>query len=321
MVNALVEKCITLDHISLRELVGAENCHLKKITAAFPEAKLIVRGEEIHIQGTAEETEKIHNLLTQLIKHCEQEGDLRSEDLDAYMQQDRDPLSAQSKDKDFIIIHTASNQIVRPQTAHQIALFQATQRSDMVFAIGPAGSGKTFLAVAIALRALRRKEVKRIVITRPAVEAGEHLGFLPGNLNEKMDPYLLPIYDVLREILSEERLRFFREKGIIEIAPLAYMRGRTMNDSFILLDEAQNAISSQLKMFLTRLGLRSKAIITGDVSQIDLPEERKSGLAQAIGYLKDVDIPVIWLDESDVMRHPLVKKILKAYATQSHTTH
>ena len=284
--------------------------------SAFPKSKLIVRGEEIITQGTQQDIQQIHHLLKVLIAHCEKEGNLSSHDLDTYLHLGTEASPVTQKDKDSVIIHGLGSQPIFTQSEHQAALFRATQLSDLVFATGPSGSGKTFLAVAIALRALRRKEVKRIIITRPAVEAGEHLGFLPGDLTEKMDPYLRPIYDVLREILPEERLRFFREKGILEIAPLAYMRGRTLSDSFILLDEAQNATPLQLKMFLTRLGPHSKAIVTGDTSQIDLPPDKQSGLVQGINCLKNItEVSFITLDATDVMRHPLVRQIVKAYAS------
>ena len=311
----MVEKRIPLEHTSLRELLGAENRHIKKIAAAFPQNKLVARGEEILVKGPSSEIARIDRLISVLISHCSQYGELTEEQLSAYLTQDNQGISVMTS-KENVIIHATGGNPIGTESENQRAFFTATQCHDLVFAVGPSGTGKTFLAVAIALRALRNKEVQRIIITRPAVEAGENLGFLPGDLKEKMDPYLQPVYDALRQILSEEKLRFFKEKGIIEIAPLAYMRGRTLSRAFVLLDEAQNATPMQLKMLLTRLGLQTKAIVTGDVSQIDLPVAEQSGLLQAMDYLKGVPgVGFVELEASDVMRHPLVKKIIEAYAT------
>ena len=312
----LVEKRISLEHTSLRELMGAENRYLKKISAAFPKSKLIARGEEILIQGTSQDISRIYELISKLIKHCSQQAELTEEQLLAYLGEEG-KSSLLSLSKDQVIIHATGGQPIIAKSKNQQSLFNATQKNDLVFAVGPAGTGKTFLAVAIALRALRNKEVQRIIITRPAVEAGENLGFLPGDLKEKMDPYMQPVYDALREILSEEKMAFFREKHVIEIAPLAYMRGRTLSRSFILLDEAQNASPVQLKMFLTRLGTQTKAVVTGDISQIDLPNTKQSGLLQAMDYLKDVPgIGFVELKAADIMRHPLVKKIVEVYVSK-----
>lgn len=320
----MVEKRITLEHSALRELLGTGNQHLKKIAATFPQSKLIARGEEILIKGPITEIARVNTLLSTLIAHCEQQGALSESELQSYLTQDpaasTSPTSNSTKEN--IIIHATGGYPISPKSKNQQQFFAITQTRDLVFAIGPSGTGKTFLAVAIALRALRNKEVKRIIITRPAVEAGENLGFLPGDLKEKMDPYLQPVYDALREILSEEKLRFFKEKSIIEIAPLAYMRGRTLSKAFILLDEAQNATPMQLKMFLTRLGMQTKAIITGDTSQIDLPTGKESGLVQAITYLQAVTgIGFVELKTQDIMRHPLVKKIIEIYDAQKKKKH
>ncbi|CAI8373861.1 MAG: PhoH-like protein [Flavobacteriales bacterium UBA4585] len=216
--------------------------------------------------------------------------------------------------KDEVILHGPSGRIIKAKTPNQYKLIEASVDNDMVFAIGPAGTGKTYTAVALAVRALKNREVRRIILTRPAVEAGENLGFLPGDLKEKLDPYLAPLYDALRDMIPKEKLEFYLENKTIEIAPLAFMRGRTLDDAFVILDESQNTTTSQMKMFLTRMGESARFIITGDTSQIDLPKHQKSGLKEAVGYLKNVKgIGFIYLDGSDVIRHPLVKQIIEAY--------
>ena len=312
----MTEKHILLEHTALHELLGAENLHMKKIAAAFPTSKLTARREDILITGPDAEVTRIHTLLKVLIAHCNQQGALHESDLQAYLSQSHtnEPILMLENNREDVIIHATGGRQITPQSKQQHVFWKIAKKHDLVFATGPAGTGKTFLAVAIALHALRNKEVRRIVIARPAVETGESLGFLPGDLKEKMDPYLQPVYDALRDILSEEKLRFFKEKGIIEICPLAYMRGRTLNKAFILLDEAQNATTMQLKMFLTRLGTQAKAIIVGDISQIDLPSSKQSGLIQTMHCLKTVPgIGFVELQANDIMRHPLVKRIIEAY--------
>jgi len=216
--------------------------------------------------------------------------------------------------KDEVILHGPSGRIIKAKTPNQYKLIESSIDNDMVFAIGPAGTGKTYTAVALAVRALKNREVRRIILTRPAVEAGENLGFLPGDLKEKLDPYLAPLYDALRDMIPKEKLEFYLENKTIEIAPLAFMRGRTLDDAFVILDESQNTTTSQMKMFLTRMGESARFIITGDTSQIDLPKHQKSGLKEAISYLSDVKgIGFVYLDGRDVIRHPLVKQIIKAY--------
>ena len=228
-----------------------------------------------------------------------------------------DQISSEVEGQEDVIIYSAKGFPVKARTANQRRMVEASEKHDLVFATGPAGTGKTYTAVALAVKALKNKEVKKIIITRPAVEAGENLGFLPGDLKEKIDPYLTPIYDALDDMVTSEKMKFYQENRIIEIAPLAYMRGRTLNNAFILLDEAQNTTPSQIKMFLTRMGPNSKVIVTGDMTQIDLPRNQRSGLTEAYHILKDIKgIAFIQLDSSDVVRHKLVREIIKAYETE-----
>ncbi len=315
----MTEKHITLEQAALHELLGAENVHIKKIAAAFPASKLITRRDNILIKGPDAEVTRIHTLLNVLIAHCNQQGALQAHDLQTYLSQihTNEPILMLENNRDDIILHATGGRQITPQSEQQRVFWNIAQKHDVVFATGPAGTGKTFLAVAIALHALRNKEVQRIVIARPAVETGESLGFLPGDLKEKMAPYLQPVYDALRDILSEDKLCFFEKEGTIEIVPLAYMRGRTLNKAFILLDEAQNATTTQLNMFLTRLGKQAKAIVVGDVTQIDLASSKESGLIQTMHCLKTVPgIGFVELKADDIMRHPLVKSIIEAYKPQ-----
>ena len=312
-----VERRLKVTHEVLREIVGTQNKYLNLIQQSFPLAKIVARGEDILLQGPTQDLVDLNALLELLINKCQAGNVLDERELMRYLEK-KGGLSVKDsaeESRNGVIIHTAANQAITSRGENQKKILEAVKNHDIVFITGPAGTGKTFLAVALALRALRLKAVKRIVITRPAVEAGEQLGFLPGDLKEKMAPYLQPLYDALRQILSEEKLRFFKEKGTIEIAPLAYMRGRTLADSYVLLDEAQNATAMQLKMFLTRLGQRSKAIITGDLTQIDLPSSQQSGLTDALERLRKLkkEVAFVELDGMDVQRHPLVKKIIEAY--------
>ena len=287
--------------------------------SSFPEAKIIARGEEILIRGSSTEVTHIEAVVRALVAHHARRGEIHDEDVLHYLNEIQTgteivPLGAS---KDDIIIHATGGKPIFVKSKHQRLLFDSIKKNDLVFTIGPSGTGKTYLTVAIALRALRNQEVQRIIITRPAVETGENLGFLPGDLKEKMDPYLQPVHDALRSMLSKEKLHFFKENGLIEIAPLAYMRGRTLSNAFVILDEAQNATTTQLKMFLTRLDVNTKAVITGDISQIDLPNRKQSGLESTITLLKKIPgIGIVELQPADIMRHPLIKHILAAYSAQ-----
>lgn len=309
----MVEKIITLENVSLVDFLGVENNTIKQVAAAFPGSKIISRGNELRIKGTTSEIIKINDIVQSLLDHYHKYGKLSNESVQNYLEKETDQPEAH-EEKDDVLLYGTKGFVIKPKTANQMLLVDSASQHDIVFAIGPAGTGKTYISVALAVKALKNKEVKKIIITRPAVEAGENLGFLPGDLKEKIDPYLRPIYDALDDMIPPEKLKFYQENRIIEIAPLAYMRGRTLHNAFILLDEAQNTTAMQIKMFLTRMGPNSKAIITGDRSQIDLPRNQKSGLVEAQHILRDVKgIGFVELDAKDVVRHRLVKEIIQAY--------
>ena len=317
-IHRLVEKVITLDNVSLIDFLGVENHNINEVAAAFPMSKIISRGNEIRIKGTTPEISRISGILDSLMEHYQRYGKVTHENVQSYLNNSGLPTSGTTApvppNDDDVLVYGTRGVVVRAKTDNQKRLVEAAEKYDLVFAVGPAGTGKTYTAVAIAVRALKNKEVKKIIITRPAVEAGENLGFLPGDLKEKIDPYLRPIYDALDDMIPAEKMKFYVENRIIEIAPLAYMRGRTLNNAFILLDEAQNTTPMQMKMFLTRMGPTSKAIITGDRSQIDLPNKQKSGLIESVNILKDIKgISFVELDGRDVVRHRLVREIITAY--------
>ena len=308
----LLEKIFTLENIPLVDFLGTENANINEIMLAFPDTKIISRGNEITIQGAAPELVKINEILNSLIFHYRKYGNLTRDHVISYLA-DENHLN-EGDDLVEILVYGTKGIKISAKTPNQKKLVTAVQKNDLVFALGPAGTGKTYISVALAVKALKNKDVAKIIITRPAVEAGESLGFLPGDLKDKIDPYLRPIYDALSDMVPPEKLKFYQENNIIEIAPLAYMRGRTLNNAFILLDEAQNATQSQIKMFLTRMGPSSKVIVTGDKSQIDLPPRQKSGLLEVLEVLKETkNIGFVHLGERDVLRHRLVKSIIKAY--------
>lgn len=308
----MVEKVITLENISLPDFLGVENKNIQEVAAAFPTSKIVSRGNEIRIRGTAPEILKINDILNSLLQHYHRYGKVTPENVQSYLQQEEQNVIDNSNDQ--TLLYGTGGFGIKPKTPNQQKLVDTVMHNDLVFVIGPAGTGKTYVSVALAVKALKNKQVKKIIITRPAVEAGESLGFLPGDLKEKIDPYLRPIYDALHEMIPGEKLKFYQENGIIEIAPLAYMRGRTLQNAYILLDEAQNTTPMQLKMFLTRMGPNSKVIVTGDVSQIDLPSKQKSGLIEALNILAGVEgIGFVQLEGSDVVRHKLVRRIIDAY--------
>lgn len=308
----MVEKIITLENVSLPEFLGVANRNIQEVAAAFPKSKIISRGNEIRIKGSAPEILKINDILNALLQHYHRYGKVTEDNVQTYLQQEKQAVLEHSTDE--TLIYGTRGFSIKPKTPNQQKLVDAVFDNDLVFAIGPAGTGKTYISVALAVRALKNKHVKKIIITRPAVEAGENLGFLPGDLKEKIDPYLRPIYDALQDMIPAEKLKFYQENGIIEIAPLAYMRGRTLQNAYILLDEAQNTTPMQIKMFLTRMGPNSKVIITGDISQIDLPRRQQSGLVEAANILSEIDgIGFVRLEGGDVVRHKLVKKIIDAY--------
>lgn len=306
----MVEKTFTLDNISLVDFLGVENQNIREIASAFPESKLVSRGNEIQIKGSTNQIQRIMGILNSMVIHYERYGKISKEHVASVLNDDH----LMEEHKSDVIVFGNRGTKIGPKTPHQVALIEEVKKNDLVFVVGPAGTGKTFISVALAVRALKAKEVKKIIITRPAVEAGENLGFLPGDLREKIDPYLRPVYDALSEMLTGDKLKYYQENGVIEIAPLAYMRGRTLNNAYVLLDEAQNTTPMQLKMFMTRMGPESKMIVTGDITQIDLPKNQKSGLVHALDVLYGVEgIGVVRLNEMDVVRHRLVKNIIRAY--------
>jgi phosphate starvation-inducible PhoH-like protein len=308
----LVEKLITLENITMVDFLGVANENIKEVASAFPKSKIVSRGNEILIQGNASEIIQINDILNTLVQHYHKFGKVTNDNVKSYIK--REIEFHEGIDDDGVLVYGTKGSIVKPKSDNQKALVKAVEENDLVFAVGPAGTGKTYIAVAMAVQALKNKEVKKIIITRPAVEAGENLGFLPGDLKEKIDPYLRPIYDALDEMIPSEKLKFYLENRVIEIAPLAYMRGRTLNHAFILLDEAQNTTAMQMKMFLTRMGPTSKVVVTGDISQIDLPRNQRSGLGEAVKILKGVKgIARVDLDAKDVVRHKLVREIIQAY--------
>ncbi|UBM59560.1 PhoH family protein [Marinilongibacter aquaticus] len=309
----MTEKVILLQGVSLIDFLGIQNANIKEIGKAYPSSRLVSRGEEILIKGPAKDIRELGVLFENLLDHYHRFGKLTLDNVKDYLQNENAQIPSHIL-SDEVLVHGNKGMLIKAKTANQKKLVEASFQNDIVFAIGPAGTGKTYTAVALAVKALKEKQVKKIIITRPAVEAGENLGFLPGDLKEKIDPYLRPIYDALNDMLPSERYASYVEKNTIEIAPLAYMRGRTLNNAFIILDEAQNTTPMQLKMFLTRMGPNSKTIITGDTTQVDLPKKQKSGLEDAVHKLNKIDgIKFIELDGKDVVRHPLVVKILEAY--------
>ena len=311
----MVEKTVTLENVSLLEFLGPDNQNIRQLAAAFPGSKIVSRGNEIKIQGQTEILARINAILSALIEHYHQYGQVDEKTVNQYLsatsEEAEGRVLAASPD---VILFGAKGGVIKAKTANQQKLVDTVMRHDLTFTLGPAGTGKTYISVALAVRALKNKEVKKIIISRPVVEAGESLGFLPGDMKEKVDPYMRPIYDALEDMIPPEKLKFYQENKIIEIAPLAYMRGRTLNNAFVLLDEAQNTTPSQLKMFLTRMGPTARVMVNGDRSQIDLPTRQKSGLVQALDILKDVPgIGFVEMTVDDVVRHRLVKEIVLAY--------
>jgi len=309
------EKLITLSNIELVKLFGTNNRKLDKIKNLFSQIKIISRGERLKIIGSTDRIKYFEQKLTAFIKHINQYNSLTLSQIERLVEGDESEIL---KTKDDIILHGQNGKVIKARTANQRKIISEIEKNDMLFAIGPAGTGKTYTAVAIAVKSLKDKKVKRIIFTRPAVEAGENLGFLPGDLKEKLDPYMQPIYDALFDMIPIERLNEYIENGTIQIAPLAFMRGRTLDKAFVILDEGQNSTEQQMKMFLTRMGRSAKFIITGDETQIDLPRNQKSGLINAITTLKDIkDISFVTLDGNDVIRHKLVKDIINAYKNKN----
>ena len=307
------EKRMTLDNVDMLSLLGLNDSNLKLIEDRF-NASIIVRGENVIIKGVLEEIETIEKVLKEMVYVLNTSGKLQRNDVETILDLTLEGKEIVSeKEVDSIILYT-KNDAVRARTPGQLNYVKSESKNDICFAIGPAGTGKTYLAVAMAVAAHKKGRVNKIILARPAVEAGESLGFLPGDFREKIDPYLRPLYDALDDMMPSEKLKGYVEKRIVEIVPLAYMRGRTLNNAFVILDEAQNATDVQMKMFLTRLGANSKAIITGDITQIDLPPKTISGLIQAKEILSNIDgVGFVYFDKGDIVRHKLVKDIIDAY--------
>ena len=308
------ERLIEITEINPSDLFGVNNKYLQIIKEHFPKLKIVARDAQIKVFGEAEIIDEFEKRLQMLTDYFNRFNSIDENSIERILMLN----TAHDLDKemlgDDILIHGVNGKIIKARTKNQQEMVKALKKNDMLFAVGPAGTGKTYTAVALAVKALKEKEVRKIILTRPAVEAGENLGFLPGDLKEKLDPYMQPLYDALRDMIPHEKLQGYFEKGIIQIAPLAFMRGRTLNESFVILDEAQNATHMQMKMFLTRMGMEAKFVITGDPGQVDLPKKQTSGLKEAVAALSHIHgISIIHLDDKDVMRHRLVKKIIAAY--------
>lgn len=306
-----IEKLILLDEVDLTEFCGVSNNKLEQMRRGFPHINIVVRGAWMKVTGDAQSVAEFDEKMSNLLAYYREHNVLPEETIKAVIDGERvivKPTDAS------IIVHTVDGKPVKPRGVNQQKMVESAEVNDMVFAVGPAGSGKTYLAIALAVKALKAKRVRKIILSRPAVEAGEKLGFLPGDMKEKIDPYLQPLYDALEDMISASRLKEMLENGVIEIAPLAFMRGRTLSHAFVILDEAQNTTLPQIKMFLTRMGSGSKFIITGDPSQVDLPDGQKNGLLKACEILSDVKgIGVIQFDQGDIVRHKLVQRIVTAF--------
>lgn len=303
-------------------LLGFSDEHLNQLDRAFPSTKITARGNRVKILGPESEVESVKEIFEEMIRLAKRNGQIQQSDLSTLLALANKAEGGSSKmwappedaDTGDTILHTFTGEAITSKTPGQREIVRSSEKNDILFAIGPAGTGKTYTSVALAVRALKERKVKKIILARPAVEAGENLGFLPGDLKEKIDPYLRPLYDALEEMIEFDKLEFQLAKNIIEIAPLAYMRGRTLNNAFVILDEAQNATNTQMKMFLTRIGFNSRAIITGDVTQTDLPRKQESGLVSIQKILQGIEgISFVYLDQNDVVRHKLVRDIIDAY--------
>jgi phosphate starvation-inducible PhoH-like protein len=317
------EKVISIESYSPLEIYGVNDIYLELIKKQFPKLKIVARGDVIKAFGDEEELHAFEKRFNLLLLSYEKFGRITESDILQIMQakEEESDVLIQNQQPDDVLVHGREGRIVKAVTINQQRMVESSFKNDLVFAIGPAGTGKTYTAVALAVRALKNKEVRRIILTRPAVEAGENLGFLPGDLKDKLDPYLQPLYDALRDMLPTQKLLGYLEDGTIEVAPLAFMRGRTLDNSFAILDEAQNTTANQLKMFLTRMGKSSKFIVTGDITQIDLPRNQESGLVHASKILNKIPgMEFIYLDERDIIRHRLVARIIEAYGKERKTT-
>jgi phosphate starvation-inducible PhoH-like protein len=312
--SPLIEKSISLEDVDPAAVFGAHNAYLNQLRGFYPKVKVVARGNDVKLTGDPHDVAQFEEKLHLIVLHVQRFQVLTEDQLDRIVLETGPQVLHQLAAHDEVIVHGVHGILVKARTANQRKMVEALQENDMLFALGPAGTGKTYTAVALAVRALKNKEVRRIVLTRPAVEAGENLGFLPGDMKEKLDPYLQPLYDALRDMIPAERLVQYLENKTIEIAPLAFMRGRTLDNAFVILDEAQNTTPAQIKMFLTRMGRNARFIITGDPSQRDLPRQVPSGLPEALRIIDRIPgIARVDLNERDVVRHPLVRRIIAAY--------
>jgi phosphate starvation-inducible PhoH-like protein len=310
----LNEIILELEQISPKEFFGPQNKNIELLKRYFPKLKIVARGNKITAFGDEDLLEEFDKRMEMLFSHFTAYNNLDENMIERILTSDSKDDYTTSNESGKVLLHGVNGRLIKAQTTNQRKLVDAVRQNDMVFAIGPAGTGKTYTGVALAVKALRNKEVKRIILTRPAVEAGENLGFLPGDLKEKLDPYMQPLYDALRDMIPTEKLDNYIEKGTIQIAPLAFMRGRTLDHAFVILDEGQNTTHAQMKMFLTRMGKNAKFLLTGDPGQIDLPRRVISGLKEALLILKDIKgVGMVFLDDKDVIRHKLVKKVIEAY--------
>ena len=308
------EIILELEQISPKEFFGPQNKNIELLKRYFPKLKIVARGNKITAFGDEDLLEEFDKRMEMLFSHFTAYNNLDENMIERILTSDSKDDYTTSNESGKVLLHGVNGRLIKAQTTNQRKLVDAVRQNDMVFAIGPAGTGKTYTGVALAVKALRNKEVKRIILTRPAVEAGENLGFLPGDLKEKLDPYMQPLYDALRDMIPAEKLDNYIEKGTIQIAPLAFMRGRTLDHAFVILDEGQNTTHAQMKMFLTRMGKNAKFLLTGDPGQIDLPRRVISGLKEALLILKDIKgVGMVFLDDKDVIRHKLVKKVIEAY--------
>ena len=306
----MIEKHIVLEDIDPVIFYGVNNANMQMIKALFPKLRIVARGNVIKVMGDEEEMCAFEEAILALEQHCARYNSLNEEAILDIIKGNNPPIEKTGD----VIVYSVTGKPITPRSTNQLKLVKEFDKNDMIFAIGPAGSGKTYTAIALAVRALKNKEIKKIILSRPAVEAGEKLGFLPGDMKDKIDPYLQPLYDALQDMIPAAKLKEYMELNIIQIAPLAFMRGRTLNDAIVILDEAQNTTTQQIKMFLTRMGTNTKMIVTGDMTQIDLPSSQTSGLIQALRILKGVKgISFVELNKKDIVRHKLVTRIVEAY--------
>ncbi len=313
----MIEKHIVLEDIDPVVFYGVNNTNMHTLKALYPKLRIVARGEVIKIMGDEEQMADIVENIERMRKHCIQYNTLTEKDIQQIL---RGNGESREMPKD-VLVYSVQGRPIQPRKGNQQKLARLYEENDLLFAIGPAGTGKTYVSIALAVRALKNKEIRKIILSRPAVEAGEKLGFLPGDMKEKIDPYLQPLYDALEDMIPVTRLHEMMEQKVIQIAPLAFMRGRTLNDAVVILDEAQNTTTQQIKMFLTRMGTNTKMIITGDISQIDLPHQTRSGLVDALSRLKDVDgIGFVFMEKDDIVRHRLVSRIVEAYEQQNENT-